>query len=297
MVKSKMSTNTKIVIFVLSVAGVLFFTSGAAESMFDNILEDIDYRRSAPRRERFEQLLKERYGEEFVCFETQDQHTIGFNLPTYYEGLCFPKNDPSLVFEAGISIKNKNLIYDEYPAEIVGRQISEVLSNDLDGVFGRRNIICNMGSSGDNDEVIKRVKDGTLDWEFFYMKNPYLYGDVNHSNYAAFHVLVDSSELYGSYEEEWDAFEAAKKKIVDTIAKNGIELTVQIDLYFSPPDMYDKCLELLSSYGRDALSQLWKYLVGYEHDGGVDSRKYNRTMELYRYTRDEYIEKRADIDY
>ena len=107
-------------------------------------------------------------------------------------------------------------------------------------------------------------------------------------------MLVDSSELHGSYEEEWDAFEAAKKKIVDTIAKNGIELTVQIHLYFSPPDMYDKCLELLSSYEEGALGELWKYLSDYVHEDGV---KYHRTMELYSYTRDEYIEKRADIDY
>lgn len=251
----------------------------------------------ATKKRSFERLLEDRYGEEFVCFETQNQQTIAFNRPTYYKGLCAPKNDTSLVFEADISIKNKNLISDEYPAAIVGRQLSEEFSNDLDGVFGRRDIICKMGSSGDNDEVIKRAKDGTLDWEFFYAKNPYLYGDVNFGNYASFYVLVDSSELHGSYEEEWDAFEAAKKKIVDTIAKNGIELTVQIKLYFSPPDMYDKCLELLSSYEKDALYELWKYLDDYVHEVDVYPGKYNRTMELYKYTRDEYIEKRANIDY
>lgn len=251
----------------------------------------------ATKKRPFERLLEDRYGEEFVCFETQDEHTIAFNRPTYYKGFCAPKNDTSLVFEAGISIKNKNLIYDEYPAAIVGRQLSEQLSNDLDGVFGRRDIICKMGSSGDNDEVIKQAKDGTLDWEFYYAKNPYLYGDVDHSNYASFYVLVDSSELHGSYEEEWDAFEAAKKKIVDTIAKNGIELSIQIHLYFSPPDMYDKCLELLSSYEDNASSNLWVYLNDYVHEIGVYSGKYNRTMELFRYTRAEYIEKRADIDY
>lgn len=303
MTKSRMPKKFKIVIIVLFLANVVpgialgvFLASDTAKSMFDNILESISYRKSAPRRERFERLLEERYGEEFVCFETQNQHTIAFNRPTYYEGLCAPKNDMSLVFEAGISIKNENLIYDRYPAAIVGRQLSEELSNDLDGVFGRRDIICKMGSSGDNDEVIQRAKDGTLDWEFYYVKNPYLYGDVNYSNYAAFYVLVDSSELRGSYEEEWDAFEAAKKKIVDTIAKNGIELSVQIRLFFSPPDMYDKCLELLSSYEEDALGKLWEYLEDdYVHE--VGARKYHRTMELYRYTRDEYIEKRADINY
>lgn len=247
----------------------------------------------AQRKARFERLLEERYGEEFVCFEARNQHTAGFERATHYEGSCAPKKDTSLVFEAGISIKNKNLIYDEYPAAIAGRQLSELLLNDLDGVFGRRDIICKMGSSEDNDEVIKRVRDGTLDWEFFYAKTPYLYGDVDHSNYAAFYVLVDSSELYGSYEEEWDAFEAAKKEIVDTMSEKGIELTVQIHLYFSPPDMYDKCLELLSSYEKGALSELWEYLNEYSDD----LCKYNRTMELFRYTRDEYIEKRADIDY
>lgn len=252
----------------------------------------------AQRKARFEKLLEERYGEEFVCLETHDQHTIGFDRPTYYEGSCAPKKDTSLVFDAYISIskdkgKNNKLMCEEYPAAIAGRQLSELLLNDLDGIFGRCDAICNMGSSEDNDEVIERAKDGTLDWEFFYAKNPYLYGDIDHSNFAAFFVLVDSSEFYGSYEEEWDAFEAAKKKIVDTMAENGIELTVQIKLYFSPPDMYDKCLELLSSYEKNALSKLWEYLNEYSDD----SCKYNRTMELFRYTRDEYIEKRADIDY
>ena len=53
-----------------------FLTSDTAKSMFYNTLESISYRKSAPLRERFAQLLEERYGEEFVCLATQSQHPI-----------------------------------------------------------------------------------------------------------------------------------------------------------------------------------------------------------------------------
>lgn len=93
------------------------------------------------------------------------------------------------------------------------------------------------------------------------------------------------------------AFEAAQKKIVDAMRENGIALTVQVQLYFSPPDMYGKCLELLLSYEKDTLSQLLNYINEYEHEVGQHTKKYNRTMRVNdEYSRDKYIEERGNID-
>lgn len=261
----------------------------------DRIMSAIERRNKDSIKARFEELLEERYGEEFVCFEACYENTIGFDSPTFHEGVCAPKRDMNLVFEARSSIKDKKLIRDEYPAAIVGRQLSEEFSNNLDGVFGRCDVTCKMSSCKDNDEVIERVKDGTLDWEFFHTKiqppNEGLH------NYALFNVLVDSSELCGSYEEEWDAFETEKKKIVDAMRENGIEYTVDINLYFSPPDMYEKCLELLLSYENTTSTQLLDYINECEHEVGQHTKKYNRTMRVNdEYSRDKYIERRGNID-
>lgn len=273
------------------------------------ILSAIRYFSSAPLRARFEKLLEEKYGEEFVCFDARETGAYAFNPPTGCTGFCAPKKDTDLVFEARTTVgKDSKLTYDRYPAAVTGCQLAEEFSKELDGVFGQRAVTCKIGTYKDNDEVIRRIKDGTLDWEFYYTEFPNVNGSTHRST-TSFRILIDSSELKGSYEDEWDALKKAEEKFGKIMRENGIEVEFVLYLYFAPHDMYDKCLELLTPRDVPSAEAVPSRLELYVNDYGENefSGKYHRVIKInermdesgtYYWTinKDTYIEARKNVD-
>lgn len=252
--------------------------------------------------------MEEKNDEEFVCFDACKTGSYAFNPGTACEGFCAPKRNTDLVFEVRTTIgKDSKLTSDRYPAVIAEHQLAEEFSKDLDGVFGRRAVTCRIGAYKDNDEVIKRVKDGTLNWEFYYTECPSV-NSKTHRSITSFHILIDSSELNGNYEDEWNALKKAEDNIGEIMLENGIDVQFELHLYFSPHDMYDKCSELLvprNVLGAQAApSTLEKYINGYEKN--EFSGKYHRVININEYmdesstywtiNKDAYIKARENVD-
>lgn len=190
--------------------------------------------RRDPDKKRFETLLRERYGEEFVCLEWEGSGV--FEKPIRLSAICAPVRDTTLRFRADIEIDTETEFSDEYPFVLANRQFSEEIGEKLGGVWNNFGVKCIVLTydEPDADESIRKIRDGSFDWRSFFKQSPLFIECI---------VLIDSSTAALSYEEEWNALQKILEEYNEEFNKLSLTDTNNIPwlslyLYFAPSDLY-----------------------------------------------------------
>lgn len=190
--------------------------------------------RRDPDKERFETLLRERYGEEFVCLEWQGSGV--FEKPIRLSGICAPVRDTTLRFRADIEIDSETRLSDSYPYALANRQFSEEITEKLGSIwidFGIKSNILTYEDPDRNESILK-IRDGSFDWRRYFEQSPIFIECI---------VLIDSSSASSSYEEEWNALQEILEEYNEEFNKFSLAGTddtpgLSFYLYFAPGDVY-----------------------------------------------------------
>lgn len=190
--------------------------------------------RRDPDKERFEKVLSERYGEDFVCLEWESSGI--FEKPIRMSGICAPARDITLRFRADMEIGSETRLSDDYPRAVANRQLSEEISEKVSGIWNDIGVKCIVLTyeDPDSDESIQKIRNGSFDWRSFFEQSPFVVDCL---------VLIDNSTTEMSCEDEWNALrkileeyneEFNKISSADTNELPGLSL----ELYFAPSDLY-----------------------------------------------------------
>ena len=237
-----------------------------------------------------EKALEEKYKEEFKCTAV-----LSRNINESYNCVCYPVNNEKLKFEARIYTDGV-LGGDYYPKSIASAELSEAFDNALGDALGRHLTYAYTAGSIDDDETARKIADGEFSLEFYLSHNREIFESNGNSYYMYSTICVDTSDLSGSYEEEWEAISNALNQVHELGLKYGSDLHFWINLYFTPPKIYKECEEYLSR-NAEIRSGFEAKIQGYP-------QKYNRLIEFTVYdsknifspTKEEYIELRKEID-
>lgn len=190
--------------------------------------------RRDPDKKRFETLLRERYGEEFVCLEWEGSGV--FEKPIRLSGICAPARDTTLRFRADIEIDSETRLSDSSPYALANRQLSEEISEKLSGIWINFGIKSNVLTyeDPDKDESILKIRDGSFDWRHYFEQSPLFIECI---------VLIDSSTASLSYEEEWNALQEILEEYNEEFNKLSVAGTndspsLSLYLYFAPSNLY-----------------------------------------------------------
>lgn len=235
-----------------------------------------------------EKALEEKYGEEFECSAILSQ-----NLNGSYNCVCYPVSNEKLKFEARI-YTNGLLGGDYYPTSIASAELSEALDNALGNALGKHLIYAYSAGGPDDDETARKIADGEFSLEFYLSHSREVYEENSYDMYST--ICVDTSDLFVSYEEEWEAIENALRKVHELGLKYGSEMRFSINLYFTPPKIYKEC--------EDYLSRNAEIRSGFKEKIEGFPQKYNRRIHIgadfsenkILPTKEEYVELRKDIE-
>lgn len=235
-----------------------------------------------------EKALKEKYGEEFECSAILDK-----NLNGSYNCVCYPLSNEKLKFEARM-YKDGLLGGDYYPTSIASAELSEALDNALGNALGKHLTYAYTAGGPDDDETAQKIADGEFSLEFYLSHSREVYEENTYDMYST--ICVDTSDLFVSYEEEWEAIVNALSKVHELGLKYGSDIGFSINLYFAPPEIYKECEEYLS---RNA-----EIRSGFKQKIEGSSQEYNRRIHIgadfseskILPTKEEYVKLRKEID-
>lgn len=194
--------------------------------------------RRDPDKKRFETLLRERYGEEFVCLEWEGSGV--FEKPIRMSGICAPARDTTLRFRADIEIDSETRLSDDYPRAVANRQFSKEITENLSGIWNDFGIKSNILTyeDPDSDESIRKIRDGSFDWRHYFEQSPLFMECI---------VLTDSSTAALSYEDEWNALRKILEEYNEEFNKLSVAGTnndspgLSLSIYFAPSELYGEC--------------------------------------------------------
>lgn len=237
-----------------------------------------------------EKALEEKYKEEFKCTAV-----LSRNINESYNCVCYPVNNEKLKFEARIYTDGV-LGGDYYPKSIASAELSEAFDNALGDALGRHLTYAYTAGSIDDDETARKIADGEFSLEFYLSHDREVFESNGNSYYMYSTICVDTSDLSGSYEEEWEAISNALNQVHELGLKYGSDLYFSINLYFTPPEIYKECEKYLSR-NAEIRSSFKDKIEG-------NPQKYNRLIHFganasknrFSPTKEEYIELRKEID-
>ncbi len=237
-----------------------------------------------------EKALEEKYSEEFECSAILNQNPNGS-----YNCVCYPVSNEKLKFEARIYTDGR-FGGDYYPKSIASAELSEAFDNALGNSIGKHLTYAYTAGGPDDDETAQRIASREFSLEFFLKRYQDCY-NMEGSKYSIYYtVCVDTSDLVGSFDDEWEAISKALNEVHELGLKYGSDFTFWIDLYFTPPEIYKKCENYLS-HNAQLRSGFEANIVGFPQE-------YNRLIEFavvysknrFSPTKEEYVELRKEID-
>ena len=237
-----------------------------------------------------EKALEEKYKEEFKCTAVLNR-----NINESYNCVCYPVNNEKLKFEARIYTDGL-LGGDYYPKSIASAELSKEFDNALGDALGKHLTYAYTAGSID-DETARKIADGEFSLEFYLSHHRKVFESNGNSYYMYSTICVDTSNLSGSYEEEWEAISNALNQVHELGLKYGSDLYFSINLYFTPSKIYKECENYLSQYA-EIRSDFKEKIEGYPQ------QKYNRQIHIgadfseniISPTKKEYVELRKEID-
>lgn len=237
---------------------------------------------TAPERARFERLLKEKYGEEFVCFTVTSGGGRFTGLASSNSAKCAPARDKTLVFRALKFDSEDSLFSDSYAESIAERQINEMMLPEISGMWESFAMYCDLDDWGafyENEDVVNKIREGECDLRFLLdeilkYKLSNNYGDTI---VFSFTVCFDDSTRNLSYEEEWEGFHKAAENLCASLSDYNVK--IHYELFFSPSDRYNKCAEIVEGhYSGSTVS--WNSLEKVLNKEGSESWVYRREIDI-----------------
>ena len=237
-----------------------------------------------------EKALEEKYKEEFKCTAV-----LSRNINESYNCVCYPVNNEKLKFEARIYTDGV-LGGDYYPKSIASAELSEAFDNALGDALGRHLTYAYTAGGLDDDETARKIANGEFSLEFYLSHFREVYESKGNSYDMYSTICVDTSDLFVSYEEEWEAIVNALNKVHELGLKYGSDISFSINLYFTPPEIYKECEEYLSR-NAEIRSGFKEKIEGFP-------QKYNRRIHFgadisenrISPTKEEYVELRKEVD-
>ena len=238
-----------------------------------------------------EKALEEKYKEEFKCTAV-----LSRNINESYNCVCYPVNNEKLKFEARIYTDGV-LGGDYYPKSIASAELSEAFDNALGDALGRHLTYAYTAGSIDDDETARIIRNGDFSLEYFLKHWREVFSDQGNLYRVHYTVCVDTSDLSGSFEGEWEAISNALNEVHELGLKYGSDLSFWISLYFTPPKIYKECENYLSR-NAEIRSSFEDKILGRYHT------EYNRLIEFFVVypensfspNKEEYIKLRKDIE-
>lgn len=308
--KNGIKTIATFVFFALFV-DILFFGGG------DRIMNAIGCRLNAPTRARFEELLEEKYGEEFICLKTYSSGGGTGFTPVIDHAVCVPAKDETLEFEAEKYPDDDSLLRDNYSQHIAERQMEELMLPKISDMWGEFGMDCDLylgWALYDNETVNNKIREGELDWQFFfdeYIKHMSKDDDGDDTINLTFTVCVDDSTRNLSYKEEWEGFHNAAEKLSASEFRD-YNVKINYALFFSPRDLYDKCEKIIANHyytggmeGWDSLEHELNWVQGghkwVPHDIHIDTSHQAQNSASLKYlywfdTVEDYSEYRSKME-
>lgn len=237
-----------------------------------------------------EKALEEKYGEEFKCIAVLDR-----NPNDSYNCVCYPVKNEKLKFEARI-YKEGKLGGDYYPKSIASAELSEAFDIALGNVLGRHFTYAYTSLGPDDNETTEKIANKDFSLEFYLSHYREVYESKGNSYDMYFTICIDTSDLFISYEEEWNAITNAFAKVHELGLKYGSNIGFSLNIYFTPPEIYKECEGYLSR-NAELRSGFKAMIEGYPQEYnrrvhfGADILK-NRISP----TKEEYVELRKEID-
>lgn len=196
--------------------------------------------RRDPDKERFEMLLRERYGEEFVCLEWEG--TGVFEKPIRMSGICAPARDISLRFMADMEIGSETKLSEDYPWALASLQLSAELTKMFNKIWNEFSVDSGFLIIEDHNsaEFVPKIREGTFDWRY-YMEQSISGSNFDFGVNAICTVLVDGSAATLSHEEEWNALHGLMKEYNAELNKLDRYPGLSLSIYFAPSELYGEC--------------------------------------------------------
>ena len=215
-----------------------------------------------------EKALEDKYGEEFICYSTWDE-----GGDDYFAKLA-PTSDESMKFMAAITTKNKSCYYDKYIEAIVGKQVADIVYQEMDDIWSEYYVRVAINGQG-----LDINKTNNLSVESYYTYFEYSEADRPHIEI----VINDDQNCEIDYELEYEK-----------LLKIAYQLPTQDVSYY----LYFVCNDKYSEY------QKWFYDNYAIYSNGFQNRTdYNQEIifstELSNYSSslasEDYIKLRKDV--
>ncbi len=183
-----------------------------------------------------ENALKERYSEEFVCMRTWNNAAGGYYDDSFY-GLCHPKDDESLLFEILLN-GDGSIRGDDYGSTIISRRFVDIFDEQIGTKLGKHYTYCyNYGDLND-DVTGQMIANDEFTFEYYFNALSKTYTADNVLG-LYFTICIDVSEQPSiTYEEEYDLIVSTLEHIYAIGEKYGMNLTLELDLYYVSSDIY-----------------------------------------------------------
>lgn len=238
-----------------------------------------------------ENALEEKYNEKFECSAILNQNPNGS-----YNCICYPVNNEKLKFEALIYTDGL-LGGDYYPMSIASSKLSEALDNALGNALVKHLTYAYTAGGPDDDEIALIIANGKFSLEYFLKHWREVFPGQGNKYRVYYTICVDTSDLVGSFEDEWEAISNALNEVYELGLKYSSNFTFGIDLYFTPPEIYNECELYLSRNAEIRTSFKDKILGKYQTE-------YNRLIRFsvvysnnkFSPTKEEYVKLRKEID-
>ena len=235
-----------------------------------------------------EEALETKYAEEFECINFWG---IGKN---YYNGVCYPKDEPDLLFET-LFYSDGRIAADYYSTALVAKKLSNEFDNSLGEYLGEHFTYCYNNGGLHDERTAAYIINGDFTLEYYFERINEVYSGNNHKFELYYDICVETSELNPNYEEEWNAIIKAIEHVREIGAQNGTELSFRINLYFVPADMYEECMKYFKNNAQ-IRSDFENMIEGYPE------KKYNRVIKfdiknsVPTITKNEYVELRKETN-
>lgn len=248
---------------IVGFAVFAFVIYGTCFGGFSRIMSAIGYRLNAPTRARFEELLEEKYGEEFVCFDISSSGGGSSFMPVIHHAKCAPTRDKTLVFEAEKYRDDDSLLRDNYAKNIAEQQINEMMLPEISGMWENFALDCDLYNAWglyDNEDIINKIREGELDLRFLFDEIIKYNMSQNYDDIIlfTFTVCADDSTRNLSYEEEWEGFHKAAENLCASLSDYNVK--IDYALFFSPGDRYNKCAKIVENHRYSGASGGWDSL-------------------------------------
>lgn len=182
-----------------------------------------------------EEALETKYAEEFECINFW---SVGKD---YYCGVCYPKDEPDLLFET-LFYSDGDINADDYASSIISKMFIKEFDSQIKDIFNEHYTYCyNYGDLHDS-KTAQIISNGnfTLDYYFPEMSKKY----DNNELKLFFRICIPNSDNTDiSYEEEYDIILNAFNTIHEIGEKYDVNLLFRLNMYFLSNQNYDDCKE------------------------------------------------------